>query len=109
MRLEVMLQSSGAAFPIEAIHRQISSALHLIVQLERLHHGPHVGRRVVKEICEVLPSSSTANTNLQLRQLFVHDGEYGLTPTGRLPSFLHRLVEDGLIEANLFFAGGNSA
>jgi len=48
LRLEVLVQMA-AELPIESIHRQIASAVDVIVQLERLRNG----RRVVSQITEV--------------------------------------------------------
>lgn len=48
LRLEVLVQMA-ADLPIESIHRQIASAVDVIVQLQRLRNG----RRVVSQITEV--------------------------------------------------------
>lgn len=50
MRLENMVMMAGMELPLEAIRRQIASAVNLIVQVERMRDG---GRRLVSitEIC----------------------------------------------------------
>lgn len=101
MRLEVMVQSA-APLPIESIHRQISSAVDVVVQLERIHGGPRDGERVVSEIAEVLPPSER-QTGVRIRQLFRRDSEDGLVPTGLMPSFLPELLEQKLIAAEKFY------
>ena len=97
LRLEVMVQSA-ADLPVASIHRQISSAVDLIVQLERLPGG----QRVVSEIAEVLPPSEQT-TEVRIRQLFVRDSESGLVPTGLMPSFLPQLLEKKLLQAETFY------
>jgi len=97
LRLEVMVQSA-ADLPVASIHRQISSAVDLIVQLERLSDG----QRVVSEIAEVLPPSEQT-TEVRIRQLFVRDGANGLVPTGLMPSFLPQLLEKKLLQPETFY------
>lgn len=50
MRLENMVMMAGMQLPLEAIRRQIASAVNLIVQVERMRDG---GRRIVSitEVC----------------------------------------------------------
>lgn len=100
-RLEVMVQSA-ASMPMEAIHRQISSAINLIVHLERMQTGPLAGHRVVSEITEVLPSDDR-HPCVRLKQLYIRDTAGQLKPTGKLPVFLQRLVEKDLLQPNVFF------
>jgi pilus assembly protein CpaF len=97
LRLEVMVQSA-ADLPVESIHRQISSAVDVIVQLERLP----CGRRVVSEIAEVLPPAAQT-TGVRIRQLFHRDPDAGLVPTGLMPSFLPELLEKQLLQPETFY------
>lgn len=97
LRLEVMVQSA-ADLPVASIHRQISSAVDLIVQLERLPGG----QRVVSEIAEILPPSEQTS-EVRIRQLFVRDAESGLVPTGLMPSFLPQLMEKRLLQPETFY------
>lgn len=102
MRLEVMVQSA-AALPVESIHRQISSAVHVVVQLERIHGGDRDGERVVSEIAEILPPSERSS-DVRIRQLFRRDANSKLVPTGLMPSFLPELLEKNLIQLDKFYA-----
>lgn len=92
MRLEVMVQTA-MDLPVEAIHRQIASAIDVVVQLKRLSDGS----RVVSEIAEVLPPASRGG-RVQTRQVFARKNNHRLAPTGRLPTFIDSLVENKLLD-----------
>jgi Flp pilus assembly CpaF family ATPase len=101
LRLEVMVQMA-ADLPLTSIHRQIASAIDLIVQLQRLRDG----RRVVVQVAEVAglhPQTGRA----EIRDLFALDDAEGekpqLIPTGHLPSFMHELVVRGMINEETFY------
>ncbi len=97
LRLEVMVQSA-ADLPVDSIHRQISSAVDLVVQLERQRNG----RRVVSEITEILPSREK-NSAVRIRQIFRRDSDGELMPTGQLPSFMQQLLDRGLLNLETFY------
>ncbi len=114
-RLEVMVQQNAdSVLPVEAIHRQIVSAVDLIVQLgvittnEKRELPPAPGesesrtvlrtrkRKVVREIAEVV---GIDGGKVVISSLFKRQGEAGdLEPTGSLPSFLDALISAGLVE-----------
>lgn len=114
-RLEVMVQQNAdSVLPVEAIHRQIVSAVDLIVQLgvittnEKRELPPAPGesesrtvlrtrkRKVVREIAEVV---GIDGGKVVISSLFKRQGEGGdLEPTGSLPSFLDALISAGLVE-----------
>lgn len=114
-RLEVMVQQNAdSVLPVEAIHRQIVSAVDLIVQLgvittnEKRELPPAPGesesrtvlrtrkRKVVREIAEVM---GIDGGKVVISSLFKRQGEGGdLEPTGSLPSFLDALISAGLVE-----------
>lgn len=96
LRLEVMVQSA-ADLPVESIHRQVASAVDLIVQLQRTRNG----RRVISEIAEVLPTSHRDST-VQVRQIFALDDDK-LVPTGQLPSFMPQLLQHELLNLETFY------
>lgn len=77
---------TAADLPVDSIHRQISSAVDVVVQLERLR----CGNRVVSEIVEILPSQEKAST-VRIKHIFVRDKGGELMPTGQLPSFMPHL------------------
>ena len=97
-RLETMVLMAGFELPVRAIREQASSALELIIHLERLEDG---ARKVVS-ICEVARMESDVIT---LQELFKYDvsqvrtgrevkGE--LKPTGVHPTFLHKFRKHGI-------------
>lgn len=100
LRLEVLVQMA-AQLPIESIHRQIASAIDLIVQLHRLRDG----RRVVAQITEIMDYDEQ-NRELQTKDLFVLTGPEGdrrLTATGRMPTFMGELIESEMIDLDSFY------
>jgi len=100
LRLEVMVQMA-ADLPIASIHRQIASAVDLIVQMERLRDG----RRVVSEITEVV-GIDPQDGRAELRELFLfeHVGEAGdIRPTGHLPTFMADLLDCHLLDLDAFY------
>ena len=100
LRLEVLVQMA-ADLPIDSIHRQIASAVDLIVQLTRLRDG----RRVVSQVAEVVGIDDRTH-EIITRDLFRFEEQAdhaGLVPTGRLPTFMPELVESGLIQVDSFY------
>ncbi len=98
LRLEVLVQQNAdTRLPVESIHRQIVSAIDLIVQL-RVVGSAGAKRRVVSEIAEVVDVEEDGS--VRIISLFSR-GETGtgdLRPTGHLPTFIGDLVASGLIE-----------
>jgi pilus assembly protein CpaF len=104
-RLETMVLMAGFELPVRAIREQVSSALHLIVHLERLHDG---SRKVVR-IAEV---QRMEGDQVTLQDLFTFqvrgvtsngsvDGQ--LEPTGLHPTFRDEFRRRGLdLPAELF-------
>ncbi len=100
LRLEVMVQS-GSDMPILSIHRQIVSAIDLVVQLSRFHDG---SRRVV-QIAEVVAVDEERG-GIQIKDVFRLEGDdraCGLRPTGRLPSFMGDLIANDLLQLESFY------
>jgi pilus assembly protein CpaF len=65
-RLETMAML-GSNLPIELIRRQLKTALHIIVHLERNKQG----RRYISEICELVPED---DFNIKMKQVYLSDG-----------------------------------
>jgi Flp pilus assembly CpaF family ATPase len=98
LRLEVLVQQNAdTRLPVESIHRQIVSAVDLIVQL-RAVAASGAKKRVVTEIAEVVDLEEDGS--VRIIPLFAR-GESGLgdlRPTGHLPTFISDLVDTGLID-----------
>lgn len=98
-RLETMVLMSGVDLPIRAIRDQVSSALDLIVQIERMRDGT---RRITK-IVEV---NGLEGDVITMSEIFTFDYSAGfndegkfagsLTHTGIRPSFSKRLNDLGI-------------
>ena len=95
-RLEVLVQSA-AELPVESIHRQISSAIDLVVQLKRCNDGS----RVISHVSEVLPPHAKQH-QVRMKHLFELSPE-GLVPTGRIPTFMEKLLLDGHLDLDTFY------
>ncbi|MCA9128653.1 MAG: CpaF family protein [Planctomycetales bacterium] len=97
-RLETMVMMAGFELPIKAIRQQVSSAVDLIIQANRLQGGP----RRVTHITEVV-GMEQETVVMQDIYKFVQDGineegkAYGhFECTGVRPSFMHRLEQAGI-------------
>ncbi|MFK7822336.1 MAG: ATPase, T2SS/T4P/T4SS family [Planctomycetaceae bacterium] len=96
LRLEVLVQSA-ADLPIESIHRQISSAIDLVVQLKRCNDGS----RVISHVSEVLPPDARRH-QVRMKNLF-ELSPAGLVPTGRIPTFMENLLRGGHLNLDTFY------
>lgn len=100
LRLEVLVRMA-TELPVDAIHRQIASAVHLIVQLQRLRNG----RRVISHVTEVVGLDQQRG-RVRLKDLFrteLHNDEPTLMPTGYLPTFMDKLQAHQLLDLDAFF------
>lgn len=104
-RLETMIMMAGMELPIKAMRQQISSAVDLIIQANRLQGGP----RKVTYITEVLGMEQDMiimQDVFRYRQLGVDQNgrTYGqFESTGVRPSFMPRLEAAGIkLPSNLF-------
>jgi pilus assembly protein CpaF len=107
-RIETMVLMAGYDLPVRAIRQQVSSALDLIVHLERMEDG---GRRVTA-ITEVQRMESDVIT---LQDIFEFKVEAvaadrtvlgSLRPTGLRPSFMHKFDKRGIALPASIFNGG---
>ncbi len=98
-RLEVLVLMA-VDLPVVSIHRQISSAIDVIVQITRMPGG----KRVVTQVSEV------AGIDPETKQLIItdiynyRDGKT-LHPTGYLPSFVESLIAKNLLELRFLYGG----
>ena len=100
-RLETMVLM-GSDIPLPAVRRQISSAIHLIVQQERLPNG----QRLISQISEVIglhPNSGEVETRDIMRLTYLPDGRRVLKATGYMPRFLGEMVEKGMLKLDTWF------
>ncbi|MBM2827405.1 MAG: type secretion system protein [Dehalococcoidia bacterium] len=98
-RLEVMCMMSGMDLPLSALRKQIASAVHLVVQQQRLHDGS----RRVTYITEI---QGMEGENVITQDIFRFEQEgideetgkiIGATkPTGLRPTFMHKIHEVGI-------------
>ncbi|HET7806970.1 MAG TPA: CpaF family protein [Gaiellaceae bacterium] len=97
-RLETMVLMAGFELPVKAIRQQISSALDVIVQLDRLDDGT----RHVTEITEVQRMEGDAITLQKLFEFHLDRIESDRTvvgqllPTGLRPTFLAKFARHGI-------------
>jgi pilus assembly protein CpaF len=107
-RIETMVLMSGFDLPVKAIRQQVSSALDLIVHLDRLDDGS----RRVTAITEVQRMEADVIT---LQDLFEFKVDRvtseraivgGLRPTGLRPTFLHKFDKHGIELPGSVFAPG---
>ncbi len=95
VRLETLAMMGDTNVPIAAIRRQIASAIHLVVQIKRLHDGS----RKITEISEVIPEVDE-HGRYQIRDIFrfIQKGKTKegkivgeMVATGYVPSFFHEI------------------
>jgi pilus assembly protein CpaF len=104
-RLETMIMMAGMELPIKAMRQQISSAVDLIIQANRLQGGP----RKITSITEVMNMEQDMiimQDIFRYRQLGIDQNgrAYGqFEATGVRPSFVQRLEAAGIkLPSNLF-------
>ena len=110
-RLETMVLMAGYDLPVRAIRQQVSSALDLLVHLERVRDGS----RRVTAISEVLRMEADVIT---LQDLFKFEQDRvtpegvvvgRLEPTGLRPSFLDKFEKSGVALTTAMFTPNGGA
>lgn len=96
-RLEVLILMA-ADLPVISIHRQIVSAIDLVVHISRMPGGG----RVVTQISEVTRVDAETN-EVVILDIFNFRNGTSLEPTGYLPSFVDSLIAKGLLEAEFLY------
>jgi len=96
-RLEVLVLMA-ADLPVASIHRQVSSALDLIVHISRMPGGA----RVVTQVSEVVRYDPDEK-QIVLNDIFNFRNGTSLRPTGYLPSFVDSLIEKHLLELEFLY------
>jgi len=104
-RLETMIMMAGMELPIKAMRQQISSAVDLIIQANRLQGGP---RKIthVTEVMNMEQDMIIMQDIFRYKQLGVDQNGRAVgqfEATGVRPSFVHRLESSGIkLPSNLF-------
>jgi Flp pilus assembly CpaF family ATPase len=96
-RLEVLMLMA-ADLPVSSIHRQIASALDLIVHISRMPGGA----RVITQITEVVHYDA-AEKQIIMHDIFNYRTGVALRPTGYLPSFVDALVGKELLDIEFLY------
>ena len=96
-RLEVLILMA-ADLPVISIHRQVCSAIDLVVHIDRMPGGG----RVVTQISELTGIDPDSNRTNVTDIYNLRDGA-GLRPTGYLPSFIDHLVEKDLLDLDFLY------
>jgi len=96
-RLETMCLMAGMDLPVRALREQISSAIHLIIHLSRLHDGS----RKILQIAEVQGMEGDVITMTDIfvfEQTGIEKGKIvgRLRPTGLRPRCMDRIEEAGI-------------
>lgn len=96
-RLEVLVLMA-VDLPVASIHRQIASAVDVIVQITRLPGG----KRIVTQISEVTGIDPESKQLIITDIYNFRDGKV-LHPTGYLPSFVESLIHKKLLELKFLY------
>lgn len=109
-RLETMTLMAGTELPSRAIREQISSALELVVHLERMRDGT----RKVTHVAEIQGMEGDVITMTDIfvfEQTGLEDGKVigRLRPTGLRPKFIDKIEQSGIhLPASIFGVGERS-
>jgi len=101
-RLEVLVLMA-ADLPVASIHRQIASAIDLIVHISRMPGGA----RVVTQVSEIVRYDPDEK-QIIVNDIFNCRGDRALRPTGYLPSFVDSLVERELLDMDFLYGRESS-
>jgi hypothetical protein len=98
-RLEVLVLMA-VDLPVISIHRQIASAVDVIVQITRTPGG----KRLVTQVSEVTGIDPETK---QLTILDIYNMRNGdsLVPTGYLPTFINSLIAKDLLQLEFLYGG----
>jgi pilus assembly protein CpaF len=88
LRLETMVLMSGVDLPLRAVREQVSSALDLVIQLDRRADGT----RAVSNVAEV---QGREGETITLQEIFVRGSNGALRATGLRPRCAERLAQHG--------------
>ncbi|MDD2752298.1 MAG: ATPase, T2SS/T4P/T4SS family, partial [Candidatus Omnitrophica bacterium] len=106
-RMETMILTSGVPITLEAIHRQIAAAIHLVIQQDQLLDG-------TRRITHIAQINGLKDGRVVLEDIFVYDiesvedgkvkGQW--RATGIVPVFYHLFKKSGInLPKEIFNAG----
>lgn len=101
-RLEVLVLMA-VDLPVTSIHRQIASALDVIVQITRMPGG----KRKVTQISEV-SGYDPDRKELVVTDIFNYRNRESLQPTGYLPTFMESLIDKKLLDLSFLYGEENT-
>jgi len=96
-RLE-LLMLMGADLPISSIHRQIGSAIDIIVHIDRLP----TGKRVVSQVSEI-SGYHPETYKVTIADIFNRRDGASLRPTGTLPTFIDSIIGKKLLNLDFLY------
>ncbi|MBI5757186.1 MAG: Flp pilus assembly complex ATPase component TadA [Planctomycetales bacterium] len=96
-RLEVLVLMA-VDLPVISVHRQIASAIDVIVQITRMPGGP----RKVTQISEVT-GIDPESKQLTITDIYNYRNGEMLLPTGYMPSFIDSLIEKKLLQLEFLY------
>ncbi|HVV99764.1 MAG TPA: ATPase, T2SS/T4P/T4SS family [Planctomycetaceae bacterium] len=98
-RLEVLVLMA-VDLPVISIHRQIASAIDVILQITRQPGG----KRMVTQISEV-SGIDPETKQLIITDIYNHRDGQALKPTGYLPTFIDSLIAKDLLKLEFLYGG----
>ena len=101
-RIETMVLMAGLELPLRAIREQVSSAIDLVVQLDRLTDGS----RVVSAVTEV---QGREGDTITLQDVFTRVGDGPLVATGLRPRCIEKVEHRGVTIPSTLFRGTKAA
>ncbi len=105
-RLETLCLMAGMDLPIRAIREQVSSAVHLIVQISRLSDG---SRRVtsITEVCGMQGETVTLQEIFRFKETGFDKNRRiigAFQATGMIPTFIEKLEQKGVVISRDIFS-----
>ncbi len=95
-RLETMVLLTGLELPVKAIRQNISSAIHLMVQVQRCPDG-------IRRITEIIEVGGMEGDVILTQDIFKYQKDLGFRTTGFVPQFTKIFKERGVAFPADFF------
>lgn len=98
VRLETLALMSEIDLPVYVARAQVSSSVHLIIQLTRFSDSGKRKITRITEACGLTKENNYLLSDLFLSNLNKESGELELSATKKTPTFVNELCEKGLLE-----------